>query len=107
LVERPPLLPIPGEVGSVLARSKGEAYESYSILFAGQTFNKLCELFRIAHKVLWVHYGGYGQPDDTPLERVDLPFAEQLFRELLNWSASLSLDLVRVEGSSHHTVLLQ
>jgi hypothetical protein len=107
LVERPPLLLIPGEVGSVLARSKGDRYESYPMLFAGQTFKKLCELFRIAHKFLWVYYDGYGQENDTPFKRVDIPFAEGLLRELLDWSASLSLDLVRAEGNSHHTVILQ
>ena len=76
-------------------------------LYVGQTFNKLCELFRIAHRLLWVYYAGDGQNDNIPTKRVNLPFAEQLFRNLLNWSSSLPLDLVRADGNAHHAVLLQ
>lgn len=75
--------------------------------YAGQTFNKLCELFQIAHKLLWVYYDGVGKEHDTPTKRVRLPFAEQLFREFLAWSACLSLDLVRSDENTHHTVLIQ
>jgi hypothetical protein len=75
--------------------------------YAGQTFNKLCELFQIAHKLLWAYYDGEGKEDDTPIKRAKLPFAEQLFRELLAWSACLSLDLVRSDANAHHTVLIQ
>lgn len=107
LVERPPLLPIPGEAGSVLDRSKADRYDSYPMLFAGRTFNKLCELFRIAHQVVWVYYDGTGLEDSSRFKRGDLLSAERLFRELLDWSASLSLDLVRAEGNSHHAVILQ
>jgi hypothetical protein len=66
----------------VLDRSKDDRYQSYPMLLAGRTFNKLCELFRIAHKVLWVYYDGYGEEDDTPFKRVDMAFAERLLREL-------------------------
>jgi hypothetical protein len=107
LIERPPLLPIPGEIGSGLYRSKGDRYESYPMLFAGRTFNKLCELFKIAHKLLYAYYDGNGRDDGAAIKHVDLAFSESLFRELLDWSASLSLDLVRAEGNSHHTVVLQ
>ncbi|KAB5531442.1 hypothetical protein GE09DRAFT_1252159 [Coniochaeta sp. 2T2.1] len=107
VVERPPLLPIPGELGAVMARSKGDRYESYPMSpNIGQTFNKLCELFRIAHRLLWAYYDGVGQDENTPIKRVTLPFAEQLARELLDWSSSLPLDLVRSDANTHHTVLL-
>lgn len=76
-------------------------------LYAGQTFNKLCELFQIAHKALWVYYDGEGNEDHTPIQRVSLPFAEQLYRELLDWSASLPLDLVRTDATPHHAIILQ
>ena len=73
----------------------------------GQTFNKLCVLFRTAHKLLWAYYDGVGQEDNTPSKRVTLPFAEQLARELLEWSTSLPLDLVRSDGNSPHVILIQ
>lgn len=101
LIERPPLLPVPGEVGSVLSRSAADRFDSYPMLFAGRTFSKLCELSRIGHKVLWVYYDGAGQEESSPVQRVDLSFASRLFRELLEWS----LDLVRAEGNPHHTIL--
>ncbi|KAB5581235.1 hypothetical protein GE09DRAFT_949153 [Coniochaeta sp. 2T2.1] len=107
LLERPPFLPIPGEVGAKGDRSKGDRYESYPMSSKiGQTFNKLCELFRIAHRILWEYYDGEGQSEDTPVKRVNLGFAEEIFREQLSWSASLPLHLVRSDGNSHHVVLL-
>lgn len=108
LVDYPPLLPIPGELGSVMARTKGDNFESYPMpSYMGQTFNKLCELLRIAHKILWVYYDGEGTRESTPIQRVSLPFAEDLFRQLLTWSASLPLELVRAETNPHHTFILQ
>lgn len=108
LVEAPPLLPIPSEVGSVVERTKGDRFLSYPTPpYMGQAFNKLCELFRIAHKMLWVYYGGDKSQGATPIERVTPEFAEELLRELLEWSASLPLELVRVDGSPHRVILLQ
>jgi hypothetical protein len=108
LVKHAPQLPVPGKLGSVLSRAKGDRYESYPMPdYTGQTFNKLCELFQIAHKVLWEYYDGIGQAENTPIQRVSLQFAEKLFHELLAWSASLPLELARTEANPHHTILLQ
>lgn len=91
----------------MLGRTKADRFESYPMPhYAGQTFNKLCELFRIARKVLWVYYGGEGGGSDTPVQRANLEFAEQMFRELLGWSASVPLEAVRADENMHHTVVL-
>lgn len=103
-----PLLPIPDEAIST-ALGKGDSrrpFDSYSVPpYMKWTFNNLCKLWEIAQKFLWEYYDG----DERTLadNTATVVFAETILHELLEWAASLPLDLARGDHNHHGVLLVQ
>ncbi|KAF5023169.1 hypothetical protein F66182_4773 [Fusarium sp. NRRL 66182] len=101
VIELPPTLPMPGDVEFALAM-QGTYIAQPSI--QTDVFRSCCHLFVIFHDVLWSYYGQ--RQEVAPLHHIPVEFAEGIYRRLLVWADSLSLDLVRSDSGPHYIMMM-
>ncbi|KAI1467078.1 uncharacterized protein F4812DRAFT_48310 [Daldinia caldariorum] len=104
-IEAPPLLPMPGEYFDT------HGYTSYTYLpqkthvptRVGESFKAICKFNVIVHDIIWAYFG---TSDTVPAARATIEFAEQIYRRILEWAASLPLELTRGRRNRHSTLML-
>ncbi|KAI8964083.1 hypothetical protein F5Y11DRAFT_345821 [Daldinia sp. FL1419] len=104
-IETPPLLPMPGEY----LDTHGYANYTYSpqrtlvSTRAGDAFKAMCKFSLIVHDIIWTYFG---KSDTVPAARATVEFAEQVYRRIFEWAASLPLELTRGRCNRHSTLML-
>jgi hypothetical protein len=94
-IEKPPILPTPGSVD-----------DGKPTLLDVEVLEARCQMSVIMIDVMWWYYDGLVTP--SPLRRgASLEFAEEVYRRLLDWAASVPTRLSRSDESSHAIILMQ
>ena len=96
-VDTAPGIPMPGDVAPVQEDRLNISYVN------GEVFQASCRLWKIFAAIAKRYYHEGTVSDQT----ASAEFAEEVYRQLLDWADDLPIELVRRPGSCHGVQMLQ
>ncbi|KAI1655065.1 hypothetical protein F4813DRAFT_382260 [Daldinia decipiens] len=104
-IETPPLLPMPGQYFETHGYTNYTYPHQRTLVSAqvSEAFKAMCKFNLIVHEIIWAYFG---TSNTVPAARATVEFAEQMYRRMFEWAASLPLGLSRGRRNRHSNLML-